>query len=48
MASKIHVPEFIPNDEKAKEIQASVNKDIKNKEEEKKGEEEKEEIKEEE
>lgn len=29
IASKIKVPEFVPNDEKAKEIQASVQKETK-------------------
>lgn len=44
LASKIHVPEFVPNDEKAKEIQDSVNKEgKKGQEEEKKEEESKEE-----
>ena len=32
-ASKIAVPEFVPNDEKAKEIQASVSKQEEKKEE---------------
>lgn len=42
MASQFKVPEFIPNDEKAKEIQASVQKEVKE-EEKKEGEEMKEE-----
>ena len=29
IAAQIKVPEFVPNDEKAKEIQASVNKESK-------------------
>lgn len=39
LASKIDVPAFVANDEKAKEIEASVNKEATNKEEEKKEEE---------
>jgi len=34
MASKVEVPKFVPNDEKAKEIQASVNKEAKQSEQE--------------
>lgn len=42
IAAKIKVPEFVPNDEKAKEIQASVQKESKE-EEKKEGEENKQE-----